>query len=67
MSCQCRFYSNFSRFLISDFPNQDHIRILSQGCTKGFGKVEILIGINLDLSDSGELIFHLVFYGQDVP
>ena len=57
MSCQCRFYSNFSRFFIPDFTNQDHIRILSQGCTKGFGKVEILIGINRDLSDSEKLIF----------
>src|SRR4030043_252780 len=57
---------DFSRLGISNLTNEDHIRILADNGTQRISKGESDGWLHLNLIDPFQLIFHRVFYRDDL-
>ena len=57
---------NLRSFKVADFSDHDHIRVLAQYGSQGFGKGEVDLGIDLGLPHACQLIFDRVFHCHDI-
>ena len=53
-------------FAVTDFSDQNHIRVLTQDGAESGGKGQATFGVHWHLVDPGEFIFHRVFNGDDL-
>ncbi len=63
---QGRLHRNLGGFAVTDFSNHDNIGILAQDRTQARSEGQLDFGVDLNLTDTVELIFNRVFDGDNV-
>jgi len=63
---QTRLHGNLCRLQVTNFPDHDHIRILTQNRTQRFCKRHVDFGIDLCLTHTVKIVFNRVFYRHDI-
>src|SRR2546423_766308 len=66
MTGKRRANSDISRFVITDLPYHQHLRILTQQVSGSFGKIQTDLLSDLRLHDPGDNLFHWIFDGDDM-
>ena len=59
-------HRGFGGLQVSDFPDEDDIRVLSKDRAKSRCEGIMLLGRNLRLFDAGEVVLDRVFQGNDL-
>ena len=67
MPREARLNGNVRSFIIANFTDHHHIRILAEDCPETSGKCHICFGIDLGLTDPLNVILDRIFHCQDVP
>ena len=52
--------------MVANFAHQNDVRVLAHNGPQAAGKGQVDLGIDLDLADSLELVFHRIFDGDDI-
>ena len=59
-------YGDVCGFVVTDFADHDHVRILAQNRPQTTGERHVGFAVDRRLADAGQVVFHRVFDGQDV-
>src|SRR5690606_5069243 len=63
----CCLDRDLGRFQITDLPHHDDIRVLAKEGAQRLGKIQALLGVDVDLVDTFQVDFDRVFSGGNVP
>ncbi len=66
MAGQCSVDRDFCGFFITNFTDENDIRILAHNGAKSFGKCEICARVDLDLVHAENFVFDRIFNGRNI-